>query len=191
MKMPCKLVVIGGSAGSLDIILNALNVLNPALPLPIVIVLHRKNDAESMLAEVMAARTRLVVKEAEEKEEIMAGTVYVAPADYHLLIEKNNTFSLDDSEKVNFSRPSIDPTFETAAEVYGHALACILLSGASADGCNGLMTVKHKGGITAAQDPATAIVPYMPIQAIERVGVDRILKPGEIGSFINSLCEGR
>lgn len=96
------------------------------MPFPIIIVLHRKNSSDSVLTDVFASKTALVVKEAEEKDSLTAGCIYIAPADYHLLIEKDHTLSLDFSEKVNFSRPGIDVTFETAAEAFQSELACPL-----------------------------------------------------------------
>ena len=129
-----QLLIIGGSAGSLKVLVGVLPLLKSMLNIALVIVLHRKNANEELLAEVLSAKTTLRVKEAEEKEEIVPGVIYLAPADYHLFIEKDHTFSLDASEKVNFSRPSIDVTIESAAYIYGEKLVCLLLSGANTDG---------------------------------------------------------
>lgn len=182
-----KMVVIGGSAGSLKVILHILSELKTWLEIPVVIVLHRKNDFQSNLAELLASKTGMKVKEAEDKEAIKPGIVYLAPADYHLLVEKDHTFSLDDSEKINYSRPSIDVTFQTAADAYGAGLTGLLLSGANADGVDGLIEIKACKGTIAVQDPATAQVPYMPQQALDRMQVDRILKIEEMASLINEL----
>jgi two-component system chemotaxis response regulator CheB len=182
-----KLVAIGGSAGSLKVVIAALSDLQRNLKIPVVIVLHRKNDFESNLADLLTYKTGIKVKEAEDKEEIKPGIVYLAPADYHLLIEKDFTFSLDDSEKVNYSRPSIDVTFQTAADAYGSGLTGILLSGANADGVEGLMEMHTNKGIVAVQDPASAQVPYMPQQAMDRMEVDYVLKIDEIAPFINTI----
>lgn len=189
MTNKCSLLVIGGSAGSLDIILKLLPDLRLDLPFPIVIVLHRKNSSDSILTGLFASKTSLVVKEAEEKDIISPGCIYIAPADYHLLIEKDHTFSLDFSEKVNFSRPSIDVTFETAAEAYQSELVCLLLSGASGDGTEGLKTVKTFGGIVMVQNPQTAQVAYMPQQAIESVEVDCIIEADDMANYINSFYQ--
>ena len=185
-----KIVIIGGSAGSLEVIMRLLPSLHANLRIPIIIVMHRRNTYESLLAKILSAKTTLKVKEAEEKEKIIPGNVYIAPADYHLLIEENFTFSLDDSEKINYSRPSIDVTFECAAKVYRSNLVCILLSGANADGVEGLKMVKQYNGIAAIQDPATAQVSFMPQQAIQHVDLDHIFKIKEIADFINSLSDG-
>lgn len=182
-----KIIVIGGSAGSLGIILTVLSHLRSNFKHPVVIVLHRKNDSESGLADLLNYKASLPVKEADDKDPILDGTVYIAPADYHLLIETEKHFSLDSSEKINFSRPSIDFTFQTAAEAYGKSTIAILLSGANADGVDGLRSVKEAGGITIVQDPATAQVPFMPKAAIDGLQIDHILTPDEITAFLNRL----
>jgi len=184
------MVVIGGSAGSLEVIIKILPSLQTNLGVPLIIVMHRRNGHESSLTQLLSTKTALKVKEAEEKENILPGIIYLAPANYHLLIEDNFTFSLDDSEKVNFSRPSIDVTFECASEVCKSGLACILLSGANADGVEGLKIVKKNNGIAAIQDPATAEVSFMPQQAYQNVAVDHIFKIGEIAQFINDFSDG-
>lgn len=183
----CEALVIGGSAGSLDVLLRVLPVLDEQLTFPIIIVIHRKHGSDSLLPDLLSSRTRLKVKEVDEKESIVAGTIYVAPSDYHLLIEQDRTFSLDYSEKINYSRPAIDVTFQTAAEVYKSKLACLLLSGSNSDGVNGLKTVKIWGGLAMIQDPESAQVAYMPAQAKLHVNIDEILKIEKIGEFINSL----
>lgn len=187
MKKEVQLLVIAGSSGSLDVIIRVLPMLNVAGLPAIVIVLHRKAGESSALTELFDSKTKLPVKEAEEKEQISRNTIYVAPADYHLLIENDFTFSLDYSEKVNYSRPSIDITFQSASEVYGDKLAALLLSGANADGSEGLETIKANGGIVAVQNPSSALVAYMPEQAIKRVKTDFILNIEEISDFINKL----
>lgn len=187
IRNKCSLLVIGGSAGSLEIIFKLLPGLRLDLPFPVIIALHRKNHSNSLLADLFASKTELFVKEAEEKDVLTAGCIYIAPADYHLLIEKNFTLSLDYSEKVNYSRPSIDVTFETAAEAYGPELVCLLLSGASSDGVEGLKVVKACGGKVMVQSPLTAKVAYMPEQAIAGADVDLIIDDDDIASQINSL----
>jgi two-component system chemotaxis response regulator CheB len=157
------------------------------ISLTIVIVLHRKSSADSSLADLFSSRTDIPVKEIEDKEAIRKGTIYVAPADYHLLFEKNHTFSLDFSEKVSYSRPSIDVSFESASDIYEKQLVCLLLSGANSDGVNGLRIAKANGGYLAVQDPSTAESPFMPQHALDKNTVDEILKPSEIAGFINRL----
>lgn len=183
----CEALVIGGSAGSLDVLLKVLPRLRADLPFPIIIVIHRKHGADSLLPELLSGRTSLRVKEAEEKEPILPGTIYIAPSDYHLLIELNRTFSLDSSEKINYSRPSIDVTFQTAAEVYDRHLVCMLLSGSNADGVNGLKAVKAHHGSAVIQNPEDAQVPYMPAQAAKFVEIDASLNIEDTADFVNLL----
>ncbi len=182
-----ELLIIGGSAGALEVILNALPQLTYELPFAIIIVLHRKQSADTTLIDLLSAKTSRPVVEANDKDAILPGNSYIAPADYHLLIENNHTLSLDYSEKVNFSRPCIDITFQTAAEVYREKLACLLLSGASADGVEGLELVKATKGLTAVQDPATAEVAYMPQKALEKMEVDVIVESSKVIDFIRQL----
>ncbi len=180
------MLVIGGSAGSLEVLINVLPHLRNDLALAIVVVMHRK-PGESFLTDIIASKTSWPVKEAEEKEAIQQGHIYIAPADYHLLLEKDRTFSLDFSEKIHFSRPAIDATFETASEAYGGAVIGVLLSGANADGASGLGLVKKAGGLTIVQDPSEAAVPYMPEQAIQQVTVDYIATTTMIIDIINRI----
>jgi two-component system chemotaxis response regulator CheB len=184
-----ELLVIGGSAGSLEVLLHVLPLLQKDLPLAIVIVVHRKNG-ESLLVDLLSDKTSWPVQEAEEKEPIRPRTIYVAPSDYHLLIEADKTISLDVSEKVHYSRPSIDVSFETAAEAYHSSVIAVLLSGANADGAQGLQQIKSRGGLTIVQDPAEAAVSYMPQQAIDRTAVDYIATAAEIVAIINRLAGG-
>ena len=183
----CQALIIGGSAGSLDVLLKILPSIDRNLSFPIIIVVHRKRGTDSLLTDLLATKTFLKVKEAEEKEKLLAGTIYIVPSDYHLLIEKDLTISLDYSEKVNYSRPSIDVTFHSAAEAYRDKLVCLLLSGSNSDGVNGLINAKKLGGEIAAQDPKSAQVDYMPRQAILKAKIDHILLIEEMANYINLL----
>lgn len=191
MNRHCEALIIGGSAGSLDVLLKVLPELDAHLPFPIIMVLHRKSGKDSMLTDLLANKTKMPVKELEEKEEIKPAIVYITPPNYHLLIENDKTFSLDASEKVNFSRPSIDVTFESAAEVYQDQLVCLLLSGSNNDGTYGLQKVKEHGGITLIQDPASAVVPHMPEYALKNAIIDKVLNIEEMAAYINQLKNGR
>ena len=182
-----KIVVIGGSAGSLAVLLYLLPKLNLNLSVPIIIVIHRKASNDDLLTDLLNSKTKLLVKEAEEKELLKPGCVYICPPNYHLLIEKDFPLSLDYSEKVNFSRPSIDVTFQSAADVFKDDTICVLLSGGNNDGTNGLIFTKSKGGKTVVQNPENAEVPYMPQFAISKNCVDLILNKDELPAFINSL----
>lgn len=188
MDTASRVVLIGGSAGGLQAILTLLPGLSLQLGAAVIIVLHRQNSTDSVLAEVLAVKTSLPVREAEEKEMLLPGTIYIAPGDYHLLVETDHTLSLDYSEKVNFSRPSIDVTFTSAAGVFGPKTLAVLLSGANGDGVAGLADVHEAGGITIVQDPDTAIVDYMPRHAIQAVPVNHVLAADEMASFINNFA---
>ena len=183
----CKALVIGGSAGSLDVLIRVLPAIDLDINFTIIIVVHRKQGTDSLLTDLLSKKTKLKVKEVEEKEPVEPRTIYIAPSDYHLLIEKDYTFSLDYSEKINYSRPSIDVTFQSAAEVFTNRLVCMLLSGSNADGVNGLIAVNNFGGETVAQDPETAQVAYMPAQAILKSNVNKVLTIDEMAAYINSL----
>ncbi|KQR71944.1 chemotaxis protein CheB [Pedobacter sp. Leaf176] len=187
MPSKCKALIIGGSAGSLDVLLEIFPLLSDEIDFPIILVTHRKSGNDALLSDLLRSRTKLKVNEAEEKDKIQPGNVYIAPADYHLLIEENETFSLDYSEKVNYSRPSIDVTFHSAAEVFKDKLVCILLSGSNADGVAGLKTVKSSGGLVVIQNPKTAVMPYMPQQAANEIEGGIILNANEMAEFINKL----
>ncbi len=187
MNYSCKILLIGGSAGSLEVLLKVLPHLKEVISFSIIIVLHRKNSADSTLSDLFSTRTKIPVYEVEDKQTILPGNIYVAPADYHLLIEKEESFSLDFSEKVNYSRPSIDVTFESAADVFKKDLICLLLSGANMDGSNGLKAAKDNGAITVVQDPQTAESSVMPSLAIKNNQIDLVLNPDEIADFINTL----
>jgi two-component system chemotaxis response regulator CheB len=182
-----KVFIIGGSSGSFDVLLYLLPHLQPLKAAAIIIVLHRKNGYDTALIDVFSYRTIIQVKEVEEKDPLLPGLIYIAPADYHLLIEKDYTFSLDVSERVNYSRPSIDVCFETGAEALGQKLVGILLSGSNIDGTNGLQVIKQFGGVTVVQDPQSAESHFMPKQAIDRGAADYILNPVEIAGFINDM----
>lgn len=185
--MRFEAVVIGVSAGGL----NALSAIIPLLPrdfsLPVIIVQHLHPYADDYLAHYLNEKGQLLVKYAEEKENIAAGVVYLAPPNYHLLIEDNKTFSLSIEGPVNYARPSIDVLFESAADVYGPGLIGIILTGANYDGSQGLKRIKEMGGLTIVQDPRTAEMDSMPKAAIAITKVDHILPLEQIGHFLADL----
>jgi two-component system chemotaxis response regulator CheB len=183
-------IVVGGSAGALD----ALNQILPALPagfsIPIALVLHVHPNKPSYLARLLGDRCALTVKEAEDKEPLAPATLYVAPPNYHLLVEPRRCLSLSVDAPVLFSRPAIDVLFESAAEAYGAELAGLLLTGGSEDGARGLAEIKRKGGLTIVQAPSTASVPTMPQAALRLAPIDQVLPLGEIGAFLARLQPG-
>lgn len=187
LNSPERVVVIGGSAGSLEVILQLLPQLQDISSIAIVLIVHRRNTDDNVLEELLRMKSGLRVIEIEDKTAIQSGRVYVAPADYHLLFETNLTFSLDVSEKVHYSRPSIDVGFESAADVFGNKLIAILLSGANSDGTDGLLAVKDSEGVVIVQSPETAEVPFMPEYALKHLTPDYVLSPNEMVTFILSL----
>jgi two-component system chemotaxis response regulator CheB len=180
-------IVIGASAGGID----ALSVLLPAVARGyhgvILIVLHLPRERPSMLVDIFGPKCALAVREAEDKEPVAAGTVYFAPSDYHLLVDRGPELALSTDAPVNFSRPSIDVLFESAAEVYGRRLLGVILTGASEDGAAGLEAVSRAGGTTCVQDPATAHARLMVDAALRRVQVDHVLGLAELGAFLHTL----
>ncbi|WP_172278091.1 chemotaxis protein CheB [Chryseobacterium sp. LAM-KRS1] len=182
-----ELVVIGGSAGSLEVILDMVKKLDHKISFPIILVVHRKSQSVSILPTLLQQFSSLEVTEIEDKTEINKNQIYIVPADYHLLFESKELVSLDSSEKMNYSRPSIDVTFKSAAEIYGKSLVGILLSGANADGVEGLQYIKKNHGRVWIQDPDTAEVNYMPKHAVEGVSYDLIITPENLAECINQL----
>jgi len=184
---PEKILVIGGSAGSLEVMLNIIAALPSTNNFAVIVIVHRKNTNDSILSDLIAARTKMNVREVEDKMPITSSTVFLAPSDYHLLAEDEQYFSLDASEKIHFSRPSIDVGFESIAEVFEKKVIAVLLSGANADGANGIKTVHELGGITVVQSPETADVSFMPQQAINSGYTDHIIDAGKLPSFISKM----
>ncbi|RYF91279.1 MAG: chemotaxis protein CheB [Chitinophagaceae bacterium] len=184
-----RVVIIGGSAGSLDIILKVVSTLPVHSNAAFIIVVHRKNDDGSILRDLLATRTLMMVREVEDKDPILPNQIYLAPPDYHLLIENPNAFSLDSSEKINYSRPSIDVSFQSVADVFGRGVIAVLLSGANADGAAGLEKVRLAGGVTVVQDPTTAEMEFMPREAIARGPIDKVVPAQELPELINSLLQ--
>lgn len=177
-------IVIGASAGGLYALISILKSLPSNYPIPVIVVQHRAKDERSLLEEVMQHKCNIGIKQADEKEVIQHGYVYFAPPNYHLLVESNGTFSLSYDAPVNFSRPSIDVLFETAAEVYKKRLLGIILTGANKDGAQGMRKIRALGGTTIAQQPRTAEYPEMPQAAISTGAIQHILTPEAIGSFL-------
>jgi two-component system chemotaxis response regulator CheB len=173
--MQYEAIVIGVSSGGM----NALKFIFSALPssfrIPIILVQHVSANSDNEWIKLLNNKSNLTIKEADEKEKTESGNVYIAPANYHLLIEKDKTFSLTIDERVNFARPSIDVLFESAAEAYHNMLIGIVLTGANNDGAKGIKRIKELGGLAIIQDPETAESPIMPASAIATIQADYIL----------------
>jgi two-component system chemotaxis response regulator CheB len=182
-----KAVVMGVSAGGLRALNEMLPNLPADLPYTIITVIHRAPDADDYLERSLNAGCHLRVKQAEDKEKVMPGTVYFAPPNFHLLVEDDWSLSLSVDGPVNYARPSIDVLFESAADAYGPALAGIILTGANTDGSKGLSKIQKMGGLVVVQDPATAEVPAMPLAAIAAVKEPIILPLHKMAFFLKSL----
>ena len=182
--MSIELAVLGGSKGAFKILREILANLPRDYPHPIAVVLHRGKDT-GLLAQLLAKDSVLPVTEAADKELFQPGHVYIAPADYHLLIETGvkHSFALSTDEPTLFARPSIDALFESAAWALRNRVIGVLLSGASRDGAYGLNKIRETGGLTAVQDPATAEDGIMPTAALA-LARHTILQPAEIGRFL-------
>lgn len=181
-------VVIGASAGGF----NALSFLLERVParycIPIIVVQHRSRDAGNLLEELLQKKCRVTIKQADEKERIEGGTVYIAPPDYHLLVEADRTFSLSAESRIRYSRPSIDVLFESAALVYRQALVGVILTGANEDGARGIARIADCGGVTIAQDPEEAQFPFMVKASIDTNKIGHIWSLGTIQNFLVRLC---
>ncbi len=180
-----RAIVMGVSAGGMNALEAVLFPLPPDFPVPLIIVQHMSPDqSDNYLIEYLNNNCSLNVKEADEKELIQGSNVYMAPPDYHLLLESDGTLSMSVDDRVNYSRPSIDVLFESAAEAYSSGLIGIVLTGANSDGAEGLKTIKENGGLTIVQDPETAESRAMPVAAIEKCDVDYILGLDKISDFL-------
>jgi two-component system chemotaxis response regulator CheB len=180
-------VVVGASAGGGQALAAILSLLPGDYGLPILVAQHLHSDDDGAFAEHLDRQTTLRVVTPCDKQPIVPGTVYVAPANYHLLVERNNTLALSIEAPVNRSRPSIDVLFESAASAWGRQVLAILLTGASNDGTQGLRTVKASGGATLVQDPATAPYPVMPRSAVDAGVADQVMPLEGIGRLLTKL----
>jgi two-component system, chemotaxis family, protein-glutamate methylesterase/glutaminase len=168
-------VVIGTSAGGIDALMTLFDGLHPPVQAAIIVVLHLPEDHESRLVEVFASRVRVPVREAQPNAAVETGTIYFAPPGYHLLVERERSFSLSCDPPVQFSRPSIDVLFDSCAEAYGPSLAGLVLTGANEDGARGLARIKACGGLAAVQDPQEAAHSPMPQAALNAADPDYVL----------------
>jgi len=180
-------LVIGASAGGVDALVELLPALPAASKLATVCILHVPGDRESRLAELFDARLALPVREAMDKEPVEPGTVYFAGAGYHLSIEEDRVFSLSCEPAVHYARPAIDVLMESAADAYGPALAGILLTGANADGAEGMQRIRQRGGLTVVQDPGEAQAATMPAQAIRLSAPHLVLPLADIRALLPLL----
>lgn len=183
-------VVIGGSAGSSEVLQEIYQRLSPEFSLPIVICQHVHANAKTSARGLFAVGTKHKIKEAEEKEPLLPGLTYLAPANYHLLIERDFTLALNIDNPECYCRPSINVLFETAARTFGQNLIGILLSGANDDGARGLNSIKNAGGLTVVQEPASAAYSEMPERALNFFTPDFIFTPAKIADLLNTQARG-
>jgi two-component system chemotaxis response regulator CheB len=178
-------VVVGGSAGAITALAQLLPALPSDYPVPVVVVVHLPAEGPGGVVELFRHSCALAVKEAEDKEALAASTVYVAPQDYHVLVEKTGCLSLSCEEPVRYARPSIDVLFQSAADAYGRGLVAVVLSGANEDGADGVRAVCRSGGMALVQAPESAEMRAMPEAALEACPQARVLTVQEI---TESLC---
>ena len=185
--MSYEAIVIGVSSGGMKAMKIMFSHLPKGFKTPIIIVQHISAHSDSQWIQLLNDTYNVDIKEADEKEKIENGKVYFAPPNYHLLIEKDKTFSLTIDERVNYARPSIDVLFESAAEAYKNKLIGIILTGSNSDGTNGIKRIQECGGLAIVQDPKTAEATYMPISAISAIQPDYILSLEDIIKLLIKL----
>lgn len=183
-----KAIVIGTSHGGLEALKLILPQFEPGFPLPVIIVLHIGDHNNDVFINYLGQECKLKVKEAESNEPILPGVIYFAPPNYHLMVEDDCSFSLSTTEKLNFSRPSIDILFESAAWVYTKSLIGVVLTGANSDGAEGLKTIKDLGGLTIVQNPCHAVSSVMPLAAVKLVKPAIKLNLEQIGTKLIELA---
>ena len=179
-----EILLLGGSAGSFKLIFDLVKNFDADLNKTVIIVIHRKKNFFSEIEKLFSENSRMLFREITDKDEVKQNTIYIAPSNYHTLIEKEKVFSLDVSEAVWFSRPSIDVTFESAADVYKDACTAILFSGANQDGAQGMLKLRNCGSLTLVQDPEEAEMPQMPLAAIEAKAAEYILSVKQIAELL-------
>lgn len=185
--MAFDLVVVGASLGGLHALSSLLGAIPSSFPVPLVIVQHRGREVDRSLLTVLAHASNLPVSEVEDKQPLTPGHVFLAPADYHVMVERGS-LALSTEGPVLYARPSIDVLFESAADAYAGRVIGIILTGASADGAQGLARIKDRRGYTIVQEPAEAECQVMPQAAIAATAVDHVLPLAEIAALLVRLC---
>jgi len=187
--MKYEAIVIGVSSGGMTALKFIFSALPVGFSIPIIVVQHISARSDNEWIQLLNEKSNLTVKEADEKEKIASGNAYIGPSNYHLLIEKDKTFSLTIDERVNFARPSIDVLFETAAEAYKDKLIGIVLTGSNNDGTKGIKRIKECGGLAIIQDPETAESSNMPSSAIAAIQPDYILSLEKIIELLIKITQ--
>ncbi|MDP9127526.1 MAG: chemotaxis protein CheB [Pseudomonadota bacterium] len=186
-SLATKAVAIGASAGALDALAGILPHLPENYPVSVMVVVHLLADRPNPLVALLQPKCKLPIKEAEDKEPALAGTVYLAPAGYHLLIEENKHLSLSNDDPVSHARPSIDVLFEAAADAYGPDLTGVVLTGANSDGAKGLKAIAGAGGMALVQDPAHSYAAAMPQAALKECPCARALSLAQIATHLREI----
>lgn len=179
-------IVVGASWGGLEALTTLVHGLPAGFPVPVVVIQHRGHDSQALLADLLQDRTRLRVSEPDDKEPLLPGHVYVAPADYHLLVD-DGYLALEMDAPVRYSRPSIDVTFSSAADTFGRRAIGVVLTGANADGSRGLRCIADNGGTAIVQDPESAEMPVMPRAARLAVPEATVLPLERIAPHLRAL----
>jgi len=183
------LVVVGTSWGGLAALKTLVGALPASFRMAVTLVQHRHKDSDHVLRALLQERSHLIVCEVEDKMPLEEGHIYVAPPDYHTLIEPGH-FALSTEAPVRFSRPSIDVTFNSAADAYGHRMVGVVMTGANTDGALGLRRISDLGGLAIIQDPKTAESPTMPEAAQKAVPRARVMPLQRIGEYLATLPSG-
>lgn len=183
-----RAIVMGCSAGGMSALRTVLAGLDKKLRLPVIVVCHTGSEDITTFCELIDTSSKLPVREARERQPVLPGVVHVAPAGYHLLLERGERFSLSVDDRVAFSRPAINVLFESAASVYNSALIGVVMTGANHDGASGLATIRAMGGMAIVQDPASAHASAMPQAALDKAGADHCVPLEEIAPLLNRLC---
>jgi len=185
-----ELIVIGTSLGGLNALTVILGTLPKSLSVPVVVVQHRGPGLDRTLAALLSRASALSVIDAEDKMVLDAGCAYLAPPDYHLLIEERGAVALSTDAPVRSARPSIDVLFESAAHAYRAGVAGVVLTGASADGADGLRAIKGCGGLAVIEDPQTAECATMPAAALAATPLASVLPLNRIADYLTALTDG-
>ncbi|MDQ2938505.1 MAG: chemotaxis protein CheB [Acidobacteriota bacterium] len=184
--MAYEIIVVGTSTGGLKALQTVLSGLSAGFSVPIAIVQHRGQGSDSGLCEFLSQSSNLPVSEPEDKEPLLRGHAYLAPRDYHMLIE-NRSFALTTDRPVAYARPSIDVLFESAADEYQERAIGVILTGANHDGTHGLRKIKSRGGLALVEDPVSAACREMPQAAMSQTKVDKVLPLQEIAPYLEKL----
>lgn len=182
-----RILLLGGSAGSFKLLFRLVKLLPVNLNKTVIIIIHRKKNFFSEIEKLFAENSRMLLSEISDKEPLKGNTIYIAPANYHTLVEKDGFFSLDVSEAVWYSKPSIDVTFESVADVYKGQVTAVLFSGANQDGAAGLLKLRQNGALTIAQHPDDAEMAEMPQAAIDIHAAEYILRTTEIFELLEHI----